>query len=186
MHKFYTFRSYERWYPSNDNDILTSIFMVPIVINLKVKLPIESMDDSCFPGRRFRWPDPEEACRKETEKNAGSCRNTLEVIRTWRQYSSRKILGFFPVIFDQFLAGKHRKVIGMHRKKSGNFPAGILLPCSGDFCCIPAGSVPYSLTWVLTNSDTTIISCQSRDRVWICAKIRQTLQTFYLLILMKQ
>ena len=43
--------------------------------------------------------------------------------------------------------GKHRKVIGMHRKKSGNFPAGILLPCPGDFQCIPAGTVPYSLIW---------------------------------------
>ena len=55
--------------------------------------------------------------------------------------------GFFPVVSDQFLAGKHRKVIGIHRKKSRNFPAGILLPCSGDFRCIPAGTVPYSLTW---------------------------------------
>ena len=35
----------------------------------------------------------------------------------------------------------------MSRKKSRNFPAGILLPCSGDFRCIPAGTVPYSLTW---------------------------------------
>ena len=44
-------------------------------------------------------------------------------------------------------SGKHRKVIRMHRKKSGNFPAKILLPFSGDFRCIPAGTVPYSLTW---------------------------------------
>ena len=80
-------------------------------------------------------------------KNAGSCRNTPEVIGTWKQYSGRKISGFFPVISHQFLAGKHRKVIGMHRKKSRNFQAGILLPCSDDFRCIPAGTVPYSLTW---------------------------------------
>ena len=32
-------------------------------------------------------------------------------------------------------------------KCTGNFPAGILLPCSGDLRCIPAGTVPYSLTW---------------------------------------
>ena len=80
-------------------------------------------------------------------KNAGSCRNTPKVIGTRKQYSGWKISGFFPVISDQFLAGKHRKVIGMHRKKFGNFPTGILLPCSGDFRCIPAGTVPYSLTW---------------------------------------
>ena len=34
-------------------------------------------------------------------------------------------------------------------EKSRNFPVGILLPCSGDFRCIPAGTVPYSLTWAI-------------------------------------
>ena len=59
-----------------------------------------------------------------------------------------KFPDFFPVIFDQFLAGKHRKVIGMYRKKSRNFPAGILLPCSDDFRCIPAGSSVFSVSFL--------------------------------------
>ena len=85
-------------------------------------------------------------------KNSGSCRNTPEVIETWKQYSGRKTSGFFPVTSDQFLAGNHRKVIGMHRKKYRNFPVRILLPCFGDFRCIPAATVPYSLTWGTTEN----------------------------------
>ena len=88
--------------------------------------------------------------QKRDGENAGSCRNAPEVIGTWKQYSGRKISGFFPVISDQFLAGKHRKVIGMHRKKiqkiSGPNTASM-------FRCIPAGTVPYSLTWDASQDD---------------------------------
>jgi hypothetical protein len=49
----------------------------------------------------------------------------------------------FRIFSDDFRSvpiGKHRKLIGIHRKKSGQFPVGILLPCSSDFRCFPAGS----------------------------------------------
>ncbi len=49
----------------------------------------------------------------------------------------------FRIFSDDFRpvpAGKHRKLTGIHRKKSGQIPVGILLPCSSDFRCFPAGS----------------------------------------------
>ncbi len=49
----------------------------------------------------------------------------------------------FRIFSDDFRpvpAGKRRKLTGIHRKKSGQFPVGILLPCSSDFRCFPAGS----------------------------------------------
>ncbi len=49
----------------------------------------------------------------------------------------------FRIFSDNFRlvpAGKHRKSTGIHRKKSRRFPVGILLPCSSDFRCFPAGS----------------------------------------------
>ncbi len=48
----------------------------------------------------------------------------------------------FRIFSDDFRsvpAEKHRKLTGIHRKKSGRFPVGILLPCSSDFQCFPAG-----------------------------------------------
>ena len=66
--------------------------------------------------------------------------------------------------FRQVPGWKHRKVIGMHRKKSGNFPAGILPPCSGDFRYIPAGTVRSSLTWDSINfNNFAPFSCHDFD-----------------------
>jgi len=48
----------------------------------------------------------------------------------------------FRIFSDDYRAvpvGKCRKLTGIHRKKSGQFPAGILLPRSSDFRCFPAG-----------------------------------------------
>jgi hypothetical protein len=67
---------------------------------------------------------------------------------------------YLPEIFwifsDDFWpvpTGKHWKLTGIHRKKSGQFLAEILLPCSSDFRCFPAGSRgirwPESSTWVV-------------------------------------
>ncbi len=49
----------------------------------------------------------------------------------------------FRIFSDDFRpvpAGKHGELTGIHRKKSGQFPVGILLPCSSHFRCFPAGS----------------------------------------------
>ncbi len=61
----------------------------------------------------------------------------------------------FRIFSDDFRlvpARKHRKLTGIHRKKYGQFPAGVLLPRSSDFRCFPAGSRgirwPESSTWV--------------------------------------
>ncbi len=51
--------------------------------------------------------------------------------------------GNFRIFSDDFRpvpAEKHRKLTGIHRKKSGQFEVGILLLCSSDFRCFPAGS----------------------------------------------
>ena len=77
-----------------------------------------------------------------------SGRNTPEVTGTWKQYSGRKISGFFPVNSDHFPVLSRQKLVGNNRKKSGNFPAGTLLPCSDDFRCIPAGSSVFSVSFL--------------------------------------
>ena len=68
--------------------------------------------------------------------------------RKWKQYSNGNFQDFFPVDSSQFSVLSDGKSVGNHRKKSEKFPVGILLPCSGDFQCLPAGTGPYFLTWV--------------------------------------
>jgi hypothetical protein len=49
----------------------------------------------------------------------------------------------FRIFSDDFRpvpSGKDRNLTGIHRKKFGQFPVGILLPCSSDFRCFPTGS----------------------------------------------
>ena len=86
-----------------------------------------------YPGQRIR---------------NGSGRNTSEVTGTWKQYSGRKTSRFFPVHPDHFPVLSLQKLVRNHRKKSGNFPAGILFPCSDDFRCIPAGSSVFSVSFL--------------------------------------
>jgi hypothetical protein len=66
---------------------------------------------------------------------------------TRKQYFGRKFFGFFPGHFRAFPAGKNGKLVGSHRKKSEDFPVGILLPASIDYRCFPAETGPYFLTW---------------------------------------
>ena len=80
-----------------------------------------------------------------------SRRNTPEVTGTWKQYSCRKISG----AFQSLSCTCRQKLVGNHRKKSGNFPAGILLPCSGDFRCIPAGSSVFSISFLQVHSGSS-------------------------------
>ena len=63
--------------------------------NEKENITISQVEDS---GDQI----PKEPAGKR-RKNNGSCRNILEVTGTWKQYSSRKISRFSPVISDQFL-----------------------------------------------------------------------------------
>ncbi len=51
-----------------------------------------------------------------------------------------------------------QELAGNDRKKSEKFPAGILLPCSSDFRCFPAGTGPYFLTWVYEWFFGTLVS----------------------------
>ena len=44
-----------------------------------------------------------------------------EYTGTWKQYSGRKIFGFFPVHSDHFPALSRQKLVRNHRKKSGIF-----------------------------------------------------------------
>jgi hypothetical protein len=75
------------------------------------------------------------------QENAGNRRNMEAVFRPEivRIFSGRLLR--ISCAFLQELAGNDRK-------KSEKFPAGILLPCSSDFRCFPAGTGPYFLTWV--------------------------------------
>ena len=44
----------------------------------------------------------------------------------------------FSDAFRSLSCAFRQELVANHREKSGNFPAGMLLPCSGDFRCIPA------------------------------------------------
>jgi hypothetical protein len=58
---------------------------------------------------------------EKAEKVTVSCRKPRKLIETWKQYSDRKFSGFFSHHFRPVLTGKHRKMAGIHRKKSENF-----------------------------------------------------------------
>ena len=75
---------------------------------------------------------------------AGKHRKSLE-------HGSSIPTGNFRIFSDDFRpvpAGKHRKLTGIHRKKIRKFPVGILLPCSGDFRCFPAGSGDFPASFL--------------------------------------
>jgi hypothetical protein len=63
----------------------------------------------------------QERCGKVTV----SCRKTPEIAGTWKQYSGRKLCGFFRWIPANFLCF----LKGTGRKSSEKNPAGMLLPC---------------------------------------------------------
>ncbi len=67
---------------------------------------------------------------------SGNCRLRVIPVILWKQYSGREFFGFFPMISGQFLP----ESTGIHRKKSRQFPAGILLPYSSDFRYFLVGS----------------------------------------------
>jgi hypothetical protein len=94
---------------------------------------------------------PENGYSRNRQKDAGkvivSCGNTRESTGTWKQYSHRKIFGFFSTDFRLVPARKYRKIVGIDQKKSENFPMGILLPCSSAFPHVPAGTSPDFFTW---------------------------------------
>ena len=57
----------------------------------------------------------------------------------------------FRIFFGAFRSlscAFRQELVGNHRKKSGIFPAGILLPCFGDFRCIPAGSSVFTISFL--------------------------------------
>ena len=83
------------------------------------------------------------SCRKE----AGTSPDPAGKHRKWKQYSDRKFLDFFPVDFSRFPALSSRNRSEIMGKKSEKFPVRILLPCSSDFRCVSAGTIPYFLTW---------------------------------------
>ncbi len=59
-----------------------------------------------------------------------------------KQYSDRKFVGFFSGGFQSISCAFRKEPVRNHRKKSENFPVGILLPRSSDFRCLPAGTGP--------------------------------------------
>ncbi len=89
------------------------------------------------------WRILQERCGKVTV----SCRKTLEIAETWKQYSGRKLSEFFPVDSCQLPVVSFRNWPEIIGKKSGTFPARKLLPCSSDFQCLPAGTGLCFLTW---------------------------------------
>jgi hypothetical protein len=66
----------------------------------------------------------QERCGKVT----GSCRKAPEIAGKWKQYSCRKIFGFFSGGFLPTSCAFGPEPVGKHWKKSGEFSAGILLP----------------------------------------------------------
>jgi len=76
----------------------------------------------------------------EAVNTAGSYRKAPE--KHWNMEAAFRPENFRTFLddFREFLIGKKRKLTGIDREKSKNFPTGILLPVSGDFRSFPAGS----------------------------------------------
>jgi hypothetical protein len=67
-----------------------------------------------------------------------------------------KFSDFFQ-LFTGVSCRKNRKLARNQWKKSEDFPTGLLLPCSADFQCFPAGTGPYFLTWIDTKKRNIIL-----------------------------
>jgi hypothetical protein len=93
-------------------------------------------------------PDPEGKLRENDWKGKPySGRNFLDFsgdFPTVSRENSQKM-----VIIHQEMISLRQKMTGIHQKKTRRLPVRILLPCSIDFRCFPAGTGPYFLTWVL-------------------------------------
>ena len=85
--------------------------------------------------------------QERSEKDPRILQEDIGNNRNRKQYSDRKSIGFFP------MNSNHNPVIssgnrwGIYGKKPELFPAGILLPNSSDFQCLPAGSARTVFTW---------------------------------------
>ena len=66
----------------------------------------------------------------------------------FRQENLRNFFRWFPT-------GSWRKAVRMHLKKFRNSPGGILLPCSGIFWYIPAGSSVFSVSFLQVPSGSS-------------------------------
>jgi hypothetical protein len=75
----------------------------------------------------------------------------------------------FPDDFRPVPAGKHRKLTRIHRKKSNEFPVGILLPLpaiSGAFLQDPAGSGGRNHRPGGSNTDNQLISIKKQINIF--------------------
>jgi hypothetical protein len=84
---------------------------------------------------------------KRSGKVVVSSKKALEIDGTWKQYSKRNLVGFFPVTSSRFSPEQNRNLIGSHLKKSSDIPLGVLLSYSIDFRLFLAGTSPYALNW---------------------------------------
>ena len=85
------------------------------------------------PGRRFRWPDPEGTCRKETKKTLDPAGIHQNIEAVFRPENFRPVSGGKAQESDRNAPEKIQKF-------SGRYTTSM-------FWCIPAGTVLYSLTW---------------------------------------
>ena len=120
-------------------------FQIPLVENDKRHVFVNIRIDY-HPGRSFRPLDTAGICRKEPEKSpvpTGKHRKSME---SGSSISAGIFSDIFRMTSDQILSEQ----TGARRKKVRNFSAGILLSCSADFRCFPAGTGPYPSTWVIS------------------------------------
>ncbi len=111
-----------------------------------------------------------EMLKERSGKVTGSFRKTPEIAGTWRQYSDRKLSGFFPVDSCQFpvLSGRNQPEI--IKKKWDNFPAGILLPRNHRNYPEPAVSAPGCLTLVASYFSSEFFFSFSSLGWWFISK----------------
>ncbi len=83
-----------------------------------------------------------DSCHRSRTDSAGKSRESHQI----RQKNSGNRCKM-EAVFRPFPGEKHTKNVGSHRKKIGEFLAGILLRCSIDFQCFSPGTGPYLLTW---------------------------------------
>ncbi len=109
----------------------------------------------------------------------GNCRFRIIPVILWKQYSGR----IFSDDFRPIPTGKHRKLEGIHRKKSGSFSAGILLPYSSDYRCFLSGygDFPTSFLQDLAISGRRNLRPENHTMPHKLALFFSTLQAFKML-----
>ncbi len=94
--------------------------------------------------RRLRTTTQNTLINRRERRTAGNGQDATENTRKLKAVFRSGISRWIPRTSSAF----QQDPSGNHRKKSGKFPTGILLPCSRYFACFPAGASDFPASFL--------------------------------------